>query len=111
MTTVFNHSLLTFSKIQEICSMSCSSYKDIDRAWLFGSFARGDATDSSDIDLRLELAEDSHFNLFDLVHLADAIEGASGRNCDIITSRNIKSKALAQSIQNEKVLVYERQEK
>jgi len=45
-----DHGILTFEKIQTICA-SIFKDKDVDCCILFGSYARGKATEKSDIDL------------------------------------------------------------
>ena len=45
----------TLDEIREIVSKLAAQY-GAKRVYLFGSFARGDMTDSSDIDLRIDLS-------------------------------------------------------
>ncbi|WIG58411.1 MAG: hypothetical protein OJF49_001157 [Ktedonobacterales bacterium] len=52
-------------------------------AGIFGSFARGAANDSSDIDLLIEFPPGK--TLFDLEALALDLEGVVGRKVDLIT--------------------------
>ena len=44
------HGILTIKEIQEICSKVFSEYA-VDFCYLFGSYAKGNATDRSDVDL------------------------------------------------------------
>lgn len=45
-----NHGILSVQKIKEVCNSIFSSY-DVNYAYLFGSYAIGKATESSDVDL------------------------------------------------------------
>ncbi len=53
----------------------------IRKAWIYGSFARGDDRPGSDIDIAIE-ADDS-FSYFDLAEIQHQIEQAVNRNVDI----------------------------
>ena len=101
-------SLPSLSDISEaFCKIACD-YPAITNGYLFGSFARGDATSDSDIDLRLEYDDASGFSLFDLARLKKDLEKALGRETDIITARAIENEKLRKAIDREKVLIYER---
>lgn len=85
-------------------------YPGIERAWLFGSFARGQQREGSDIDVRLELDESHKFSLLDLASFAKLLEQATGLECDVITSRELKRESLALAVERDKVLAYERKD-
>lgn len=85
-----------------------SRFPGIERVWLFGSFARGQQGPGSDIDIRLELDRETGFNLHDLAYFSKMIEQATGRDCDVITSRTIKSESLAAAIERDGIRAYER---
>jgi predicted nucleotidyltransferase len=53
------------------------------RAYLFGSTARGDDGESSDIDLLIEFEEGS--SLFDLKHVEDDLSGLLGVHVDVVS--------------------------
>lgn len=93
----------------ETIAAACAQYPAIERAYVFGSFARGTATADSDIDIRIELADGGGFNLHDLDHFCKLIEQQTGRDVDVVSARKIKSEGLATAIDREKVLVYERE--
>jgi hypothetical protein len=73
---------------------------DVKRAALFGSFARGDARDTSDIDLVIEFRGKK--SLFDLVGLKIELEESIHRNVDIMTYKSLhpllKSKILKEQV-------------
>ncbi|MEG0375754.1 MAG: nucleotidyltransferase domain-containing protein, partial [Raoultibacter sp.] len=85
-----------------------SEFPAIERAYLFGSVARGEFDDASDVDVRIELDSSMPFNLHDLGQFGKRIERIVGRSVDVISAREIKNEALAAAIAREKVLVYER---
>jgi predicted nucleotidyltransferase len=67
---------------------------------VFGSFARGDANNQSDIDLLVEM--ESGRSLFDLMSLQDALGQTLGRPVDVVTEKSL-NKHLKQTILNEAV--------
>ena len=77
-------------KIIEICKRN-----DISYCALFGSFARGEANENSDVDLLVRFSKPKGW---DWINAALEIEDALGRKVDLITenglSKYIKSKVL-----------------
>lgn len=76
---------------------------EIKRASLFGSFAKGNATESSDIDILVEFGEGK--SLFDLIRLEMKIEEVLNKKVDIITFNSIHP-YLKESILSEQVVIY-----
>lgn len=62
----------------------------IKKAWLFGSFVRGEEISGSDIDILIEVTKGSTFTLFDLAELQDRLSELAGRNIDIVMERALK---------------------
>lgn len=52
--------------------------------YLFGSHARGDSREDSDIDLAFDVADNSDFNLFDQGRLQNRLEELLGRKVDFL---------------------------
>ncbi|MCL2503859.1 MAG: nucleotidyltransferase domain-containing protein [Coriobacteriia bacterium] len=77
----------------------------VDRAYLFGSQARGDALEDSDIDLVVELGRPLGFKRG---RLCLEIESALGMPVDLVFGRNNLSKPVRESFENDAVIVYER---
>ena len=73
------------------------------RIYLFGSCARGDMTDSSDIDLRIDKGNIKGFQLAGL--LLD-LEDSLGRPVDLIPTTSLDQRFL-DSIRDDEVLLYE----
>jgi uncharacterized protein len=57
---------------------------------IFGSRARGDNRDDSDLDVFIEYDPNGRFSLLDLVHLGQIIEDETNLKVDIITREGIK---------------------
>jgi predicted nucleotidyltransferase len=55
---------------------------------VFGSAARGEDTDASDIDLLVRFAPGS--SLFDLIHFSDELESIHGRRVDVVSEGGLK---------------------
>ena len=71
--------------------------------YLFGSYARGDMTDASDIDLRIDKGDIKGFQLAGL--LLD-LEDSLGRSVDLIPTTSLDQRFL-DSIRDDEVLLYE----
>jgi hypothetical protein len=76
------------------------------RSSLFGSVARGETDEQSDIDILVELPRDK--SLFDLADLQQRLQSALGKKVDIGTYRSIKP-FFRDRILSEQVQIYERQ--
>lgn len=81
----------------------------IKTAWLFGSFAREDVHQDSDIDLLVEEMPDIKFNYFDLADLRFKLEEKLSRKVDLGFASSVKKK-VSENILNDIKLVYERVE-
>ena len=78
--------------------------EDINKAYLFGSYARGEETSLSDVDIRLEVND--NFTLFDLTEIAYNLEEKLNKKVDIITSENL-DELLYEEIKKEEICIYE----
>ena len=75
----------------------------VKRAAFFGSFARGEATEDSDIDLLIEF-KGKKKSLLDLVALKMELEEALGRHVDLITYNSLHP-LLRERILSEQVII------
>ena len=71
--------------------------------YLFGSYARGEATAASDLDCRIERGRIR--SLFELSAMYNDLSEGFQKNLDLLTSQNIEPEFLA-AIRPEEVLVY-----
>ncbi|MDI6710907.1 MAG: nucleotidyltransferase family protein [Bacillota bacterium] len=78
---------------------------DVRRAAVFGSLARGEAGEQSDVDLLVELAEGK--TLFDLGALKLDLEDALGRRVDLLTYGGIHP-LFEKRVLAEQVTIHER---
>ena len=95
--------------VRDAIAQSAERFPAIKKAYLFGSFAREDFDEESDIDIRIERDGGARFTLRELAHFADSIERATGRSVDVVSSRTISDPGLAAAIERDKELVYERE--
>lgn len=102
---IANDKRLVIDKIREVCSR----FPAIERAYLFGSFARGTYSDKSDVDIRLDIGTSRSFNLRDLEHFSKHVEQLTGLPADVVTAKTIKNTALREAIERDKELIYERE--
>ena len=72
---------------------------------LFGSYSKGTATASSDVDLFIEV--DEGFSLFDLADLQNDLEKSLGKKVDLVTKND--NPYFMSHIQKEKIKLYERE--
>ena len=83
----------------------------LDKVYLFGSYARGEARKDSDIDLMIEGGEFG--SLLDLVYLQEKFETALGRNVDVVERSAIQNddsrsgRRFRSHFERDKVLLYE----
>ena len=80
--------------------------KPVLRAFLFGSFSRGDAEENSDVDILVELDYSKHVGL-GFVGMKVDLENRLHKKNDLV-SRNSISKHILPFINNDKKLIYER---
>lgn len=82
--------------------------KPIDKAWLFGSFARDQQSLDSDLDILVKFVHPNKLDLFDYVGLAQDLEDLTGRKVDLVQEGFILPIA-KEHIDKEKMLIYDRQ--
>lgn len=79
----------------------------VDRVYLFGSYARGEATESSDIDLCIDA--DSMKGLFALGGLYADLEDALEKELDLVTTASLQYNPDSRFLENmrkDQVLLY-----
>lgn len=73
------------------------------RASVFGSFARGEATPESDVDILIELTKNK--SLLDLIHLKNELEDLLKQKVDLITYNSVHP-LLKKYIYKDEVKIY-----
>ena len=76
------------------------------KAWLFGSFARGEERPDSDVDIlvALDYSEPIGWNFFGMY---EDLKTLTGRNIDLVSEPTLASFA-RKSVEHDKKLIYER---
>lgn len=75
--------------------------------YLFGSYARGTATEDSDIDLFIDTAGTSIRTLLDLGAVYCDFEEALGKPIDLITKSSFDQKAMTEADEDFRAAVYQ----
>jgi hypothetical protein len=76
------------------------------KAWLFGSFARGEQKEGSDVDILVMLDHSQSVGL-KFFGMYEDLKELLGRNVDLVTDDALADFA-RQSVDNDKILIYER---
>lgn len=95
--------IYTIDEIKAIVEPIAKSY-GVQRVFLFGSYARGEATPSSDLDFRID--KGNLRGLFALGGLYTDLEECFEKELDVLTTGSLEPEFL-NMIANEEVLVYE----
>ena len=97
--------MITPTDISTAASRVLAQY-DVSEAYLFGSFARGEQTPNSDIDLRLVCGNAMTFGT--LYELSHELERELGREVEIVTNPPEHMRpAFRKSIKQDEVRIYE----
>lgn len=94
--------MLTLEKINEAVRTIAPQY-EIDQVYLFGSYARGDATEDSDVDFRI--VGGNMRSLFDLGGLYEELSETLGARIDLVLTKNM-SKEFYSLFKDEEIMVY-----
>ncbi len=85
----------------------CLSDSPVERAWLFGSYSRGEENPNSDVDILVRYDKDAVISLFTISRIMVQLSKALGRRVDLVEEDSILPFA-SQSANHDKILVYER---
>lgn len=77
------------------------------KAWLFGSYARGEETPQSDVDILFIPDKSQHFSLFTMGGMYEDLKELLGKEVDLITEGGLLPFA-RESAERDKILIYER---
>lgn len=80
--------------------------KPVNKAYLFGSYARNEDTPASDIDILVELEYIKGIGMA-FIHMHQELEKELNKKVDLVSAQGL-SKYIKPYIDNEKVLIYER---
>lgn len=94
--------IYSIEEIKKIVSPIASRY-GVERVFLFGSYARGEATGKSDLDFRID--KGALRGLFQLGGLYSDLEEKFDKKLDLLTTGSLEQKFLDR-IASEEILVY-----
>ena len=77
------------------------------RAWIFGSFARGEETPLSDVDLLVQFDKDARVSLLKHASMINDLEALLDRTVDLVPDGRLYPR-IAESVNQDKILIYER---
>ena len=80
----------------------------VERIYLFGSYARGEATKNSDVDLRVD--KGNLRGMFALGALYSDLEDSLGKDLDLLTTGSLDQRFLDQ-ITGEEIVLYDRRQR
>ena len=96
--------ILTIDEIRAKIRPICDQYK-IEKVWLFGSYARGEAREDSDVDLHVKAAEEMRF--LELGGFYADLKEALGKEIDLITRIPEEYKIFKKYVEREEILIYD----
>ena len=79
------------------------------KAWLFGSFARGEETPESDVDILVEYDKNARVSLLTISRMMGELEKSTGRRVDLIEEGCLLPFAV-DSANHDKKMIYERKD-
>ena len=77
----------------------------VKKAWLLGSYARGEDTPESDIDLLIEVYRENRFTLFDIAEIQEHLRQVMNRNVDVVMLRAL-APHVKERIRKDQKLIY-----
>ena len=78
---------------------------NIGKAWLFGSFARNEETDDSDIDILFSFKEGRSFGFIRMTTIINKLEKSLNRKVELIKVGTLLPFA-SESVEKDKILIY-----
>jgi predicted nucleotidyltransferase len=98
-----NYKIYTIDEIKKRFEKVAKKY-EIEEAYLFGSYARGDATKKSDVDFYIKA--DKIRTIFQLGGFYADTKDAMKKNIDVITAKTTLRKGFEEEMKKELVKIY-----
>ncbi len=98
--------IIDLKEIKSVIRQVFDVQNKVKLAWLFGSYARGENSSSSDIDILIDVQDTNKFNLFDLAEIKEKLQERFGLPVDIVMFKAI-SPDIKKRIEKEMILIYE----
>jgi len=108
--------IYTIDQIRKLITPVAQKYQ-LPAVYLFGSYARGEATEASDVDILIDRAGSAIYGkgLFGLAAVYDDMKEALGKELDIVTVAALaqeldsrSSRRFSETIKKERVALYEK---
>ena len=78
----------------------------VEKAWVFGSYARGEETSESDVDILVRYSEDTCLGLFGIAEIIDKLEKLLGKKVDLVEEDTLYPR-VAKMVNAEKIQICE----
>ncbi|MDR1872945.1 MAG: nucleotidyltransferase domain-containing protein [Deltaproteobacteria bacterium] len=82
--------------------------------WIFGSYARGEATDKSDIDIIIDYTESKIHTFIDFAAIGNDFEEVTNKSVDLISTNSLFSQKMQQDdpkfvnkVSKEMIVIYD----
>jgi predicted nucleotidyltransferase len=105
--------IYTIEQIKELAEPIAQKYK-LKALWVFGSYARGEATDDSDVDFLVDDPDSNLPSFYDLFDLSDELQNKFNKEIDLISTDALFNPRmekyapdLIDIVVNERILLYE----
>ena len=79
----------------------------VEKAWVFGSYARGEETRKSDVDVMVRFDKDARISLIDYAKIMNNLSDFLHKKVDLVQEGTLYNFA-KDSVEHDKILVYER---
>ncbi len=79
----------------------------VEKAWIFGSYSRGEETRESDIDILVRFDSKADITLFKYANMIASLEKLLHRKIDLVEEGQLKDFA-KETVEQNKILIYER---
>ncbi len=95
----------TIEDVRRVVQTVMQSHPNVASVAVFGSFARGEQTLASDLDLIITKKPSAHLG-FEFCVIIDELEQLSGRKVDLLFQSTVKSLDFAENIMKESRCIY-----
>lgn len=99
--------IYTLDEIKNIAQPVFASYDSIERAYLFGSYARNEATRKSDLDFMVVLKNDEVESFKDELRVSSDLMEAFDKHVDTINNFEVYQ-IMQRTFERDKILIYEK---
>lgn len=94
------------NKIHSLIQQYFHTQSKVKKVWLFGSFAMGENSASSDVDILIDVPPEIAFTLFDIAEVKEQLQKILNRNVDVIMLNGLTS-GIKERVKNDMQLIYE----